>query len=251
MGGGQWQLSSLANQKKEPPKSKTKRETKKQRKNKTKKIEKEKMTMRGLCAVLLVTAFFVALAQADAFTDRINKMKAAGENISAFNFGKPRLIKTSEEDPGEWMLGLEITKLQEEKTGFIDITDVAFPISSLGDAPVPPPLPNQPQQKQLVQSLNAQLSTTSFRVNAEQLSSFYTRYYTTQSGAQAAEWIYNTLNSYKGDRTDIEVQFYNNTWVQSSVIARSLFFLSFAFLFSFSSSSLTLCLPQVPWNCEH
>eukprot|EP01096_Ripella_sp_DP13-Kostka_P007466 TRINITY_DN2715_c0_g1_i4.p1 TRINITY_DN2715_c0_g1~~TRINITY_DN2715_c0_g1_i4.p1 ORF type:complete len:394 (-),score=177.03 TRINITY_DN2715_c0_g1_i4:52-1209(-) len=178
------------------------------------------MTMRGLCAVLLVTAFFVAFAQADAFTDRINKMKAAGENISAFNFGKQRLIKTSEEDPGQWMLGLEISKLQEEKTGFIDVTDVPFPISALGDAPVPPPLPDQPQQKQLVQSLNSKLSTTSFRVNVEHLSSYYTRYYTTQTGAQAAEWIYNTLNTYKGDRTDIEVQFFNNSWVQSSVIAR-------------------------------
>ncbi len=176
--------------------------------------------MKGACAVLCLVAFLAVVA-------------CAGDaRLDSVNVAPRRLIKVSEADPGQWMSTAGIAKLQQEKKGFIDITDVPFPISAVSDAPVPPPLPNQPQQKQLVQSLNAQLSTTGLKSNVEKLSSFYTRYYTSETGVEAAEWIYNTLETYKGKRDDIQVQFFNNDWAQPSVIARSLSLVSSSSLLS-------------------
>lgn len=68
---------------------------------------------------------------------------------------------------------------------------------------------------QLVNEMSAsQLTAT---VNA--LSSFNNRYYTQQSGVDAANWIRQTWSDIAGNRTDISVELFNHSWNQPSVIA--------------------------------
>ncbi|NVJ60654.1 MAG: M20/M25/M40 family metallo-hydrolase [Gammaproteobacteria bacterium] len=68
---------------------------------------------------------------------------------------------------------------------------------------------------QLVSEMSAsQLTST---VNA--LSSFNNRYYTQQSGVDAANWIRQTWSDISANRNDISVELYNHSWNQPSVIA--------------------------------
>jgi len=52
------------------------------------------------------------------------------------------------------------------------------------------------------------------------LAAYQTRYYTSVTGRQSAEWIASRFVQLKSTRTDITVQFFNHTWVQPSVIIR-------------------------------
>ena len=61
---------------------------------------------------------------------------------------------------------------------------------------------------------------SNIKSNVETLSSFITRYYTTDTGLEAAEWIFNTLRAYAGNRKDIQVEYFEHPWLQPSVIAR-------------------------------
>jgi len=54
----------------------------------------------------------------------------------------------------------------------------------------------------------------------DKLSSYHTRYYTTTTGKQAAEWIYSEFLAHKAGRSDITVKYFTHSWVQPSVIAR-------------------------------
>lgn len=80
--------------------------------------------------------------------------------------------------------------------------------------------PNQPMQRSIVTPLIALISTDQMKANLQILSSFYTRYYTSQTGIEAAEWVYSELVSIKGSRDDITVNFFKNTFKQPSIIAR-------------------------------
>lgn len=54
----------------------------------------------------------------------------------------------------------------------------------------------------------------------DKLSSYFTRYYTTATGKESAEWIYSQFNSLKGNREDITVTQFKHSWGQPSIIAR-------------------------------
>ena len=49
-------------------------------------------------------------------------------------------------------------------------------------------------------------------------SNFHTRYYTTQTGVDAANYIKNLWEGYAGGRSDISVDLYQHGWAQPSVI---------------------------------
>lgn len=124
----------------------------------------------------------------------------------------------SENDEGTWMTKMEILQLIRDDVSFMDITDRP---STIFDVPQGPPLPNQPQQKTLVDSLNQQLEMGNMQSNVEILSSLKTRFYSTETGVEAADWIHDTLIAYAGSRSDVTVSYFfaNTTFPQRSVIA--------------------------------
>jgi leucyl aminopeptidase len=113
----------------------------------------------------------------------------------------------------------EVVELRQKNINFIDITNFQ---NSITTVPVPPALPNQPQQKPLVYQLNNELSITNMRSNLEILTSYKTRYFSTQTGVQAAQWIQSTLIALSSQRTDVTVSLFTSpdTDPQPSVIAR-------------------------------
>jgi len=130
------------------------------------------------------------------------------------------LITFSPTDNGVWLTEAEVIQLAINDVGFMDKTLHQNPPIAPADPPTPPPLPNQPQQKTTVRELIEKLDPNEMMTHDSDLSAFPTRYYTKESGKQAAEYIFNTLSAYKGNRDDIEVEYFENPWLQPSVIAR-------------------------------
>lgn len=131
-----------------------------------------------------------------------------------------RLIQLEKDQEPIWVSMKQLLELKKEGKTFMDITH--FQHRPAIAVPQPPSLPDQPQQKSYVRSLIPDLSTTNMQSNVETLSSFRTRFYSTPTGQQAAEFIHSTLTAYSSNRADVTVQFFNSTTTkpQPSVIAR-------------------------------
>ena len=103
---------------------------------------------------------------------------------------------------------------------FIDVTDAPEPLLNNVAMLAASVFPDQPTQKTLVESLVNKIDLNIMRQNLETLSSFFTRYYTSDTGVEAAQWIYSELLAIKGSREDVSVTYFQNSFKQPSVIAR-------------------------------
>jgi len=81
------------------------------------------------------------------------------------------------------------------------------------------PIPTTPVHQTYVRSLLPNLSAAQMRTTVTDLSNFFTRYYTSQTGEEAATYIFNRYRSYAGSRTDITVMRYTHSWRQPSIVA--------------------------------
>jgi len=133
-----------------------------------------------------------------------------------------RLIKLNE-SYSKWMTSKEIHSLASQpgkKGRFVDITDDKErenlpPLKALAD------YPSSPSHQVLVNSIiNQVISQSNLRALDVHLSSYYTRYYSSQTGLEAARWIRDTYEQYSQGRPGVEVTLFQHTWLQPSVIAR-------------------------------
>jgi len=129
-----------------------------------------------------------------------------------------RLIAFNETSQ-KWVTQQDLEKLMANQVKFMDITDNVQPkvfdqSIKLGD------IPTQPIYKEYIDTLLPSASINQITQTVTQLGTFNTRYYTTSTGVEAAQWIYAKFNEIKGDRSDIEVEYYQHSWQQPSVIAR-------------------------------
>lgn len=69
-----------------------------------------------------------------------------------------------------------------------------------------------------VQALMSKVSTTGLESTVSAMTAFYNRYYTQQSGVDAADWVKQHWIDLAQSRTDIKVESYNHSWPQSSVV---------------------------------
>jgi len=109
--------------------------------------------------------------------------------------------------------------------GFMDITDHRnLSPSGLSEQVkarlTASPFPPAPTHQTTVASFIKLLDVNKLREYNNKLSSFHTRYYTTETGKQAAEWIKSEFEANKGGRSDITVNLFPHSWLQSSVVAR-------------------------------
>ena len=70
-----------------------------------------------------------------------------------------------------------------------------------------------------VDTLLEALSVSNLGDTIDSLASYHNRYYTQQSGADAAIWLKNQWASMASERNDINVELFQHSWIQSSVIA--------------------------------
>ena len=70
-----------------------------------------------------------------------------------------------------------------------------------------------------VNSLLNELSSSNLTATVDTLSNYNNRYYTSSTGAESANWLKNHWSSISSGRSDINVELYNHSWQQPSVIA--------------------------------
>ncbi|UTA46773.1 M20/M25/M40 family metallo-hydrolase [Simiduia sp. 21SJ11W-1] len=64
-----------------------------------------------------------------------------------------------------------------------------------------------------------EMSSANLVATVNSLSAYHNRYYTQQTGADAANWIRNQWASIASSRGDISVELYDHSWLQDSVVA--------------------------------
>jgi len=146
--------------------------------------------------LLAVVLAFVALTSAE---------------LRLIEFGEGKRIQIPAED---------VPKLVKpgKMNNFFDVTDFPDlgPMPNLTKVAIPP----APRHQEIVDRLLPQIKEEEIRQTIVELSQFFTRYYTTQTGVQAASFLRDKYDRLSLDRTDIEVQLFPHTWAQPSVIAR-------------------------------
>jgi bacterial leucyl aminopeptidase len=100
--------------------------------------------------------------------------------------------------------------------GFMDVTD-DVPQSY---SPVQSPLPKQAlNQHAVLQAMLPNISTARLASHVESLSAMHNRFYKSEDGAKAAQWIYDQMVAIAAGRDDIDVELVNHSWTQPSVKA--------------------------------
>jgi len=117
----------------------------------------------------------------------------------------------------KWMIMSEVETLMVNKVHFIDITD--YRNVSSGGVEFVDPLPTQPQHKIYVENLIPELSIDRLQASLNILTTFYTRYYRSDTGVAAAKWIAEQFIAIAADRKDITVELFTHpAFPQPSVI---------------------------------
>ncbi|KAF4547178.1 Peptidase family M28 [Elsinoe fawcettii] len=140
-----------------------------------------------------------------------------------------RLIKTSEEDPGQWISEEDkITKYVAKDIGFIDITDITDnevlarmstkPSEARQIAAVT--YPSAVSRQSVANPLISQVSTTQPQAWLKTLTDYFNRYYRSTTGTQSATWMFNTVKSVAAANSRIVVSQFTHSFSQPSVIAR-------------------------------
>jgi len=120
-----------------------------------------------------------------------------------------------------WMPMEQVEKIVSEpqETHFMDITD--YPHLSHPNT-IFPTIPSEPTHQDIVNPLLQQVSEANIRAAVQRLSAYTTRYYTSNTGVQAANFLAGEYSRYSAHRDDVEVSLFEHSWAQPSVIAKIL-----------------------------
>jgi len=169
-------------------------------------------------SVVLCVVIFAAFAAA------VNKVPI--QQIDDEHAGL-RLIEFNE-TRRQWMTEEEVLKMIVEGKkcgkhgGWMDVTDhqeLSAKNNKVGDRLRQVQYPN-PSHQDYVNNLIPKLSADELRLSNNNLSSHFTRYYTSDTGVDAARWIEQTFDSFASDHNAVDVSLFPHTWKQPSVIAR-------------------------------
>ena len=134
-----------------------------------------------------------------------------------------RLIQFSETRK-LWMTENSILKMlrnSTEEIHFQDITDT--PNLEKGNVPKASEIPENPKHQEIVKPLIKNFTVEEYKGIIEKLSSFYTRYYESDTGVEAAAWIFKYYEEIikqlpKKRRELFKVEYFKHSWKQPSVI---------------------------------
>ncbi|KAJ6468471.1 peptidase [Mycena sanguinolenta] len=168
-----------------------------------------------LCALFLVTLVVAQSAQTPLGLENQNDVQGLDIDLDEL-----RLVQFSFDAPAEWVTERE--KLQAKALGwdYMDITDTPF-LGTLSKKPrFSYPAPNST----IVGGVLTHLSTAEPKANLEHFTSYYTRYYNTDTGRASSEWLYAKILAYTAELASeeqqplISVESVNHGWKQNSII---------------------------------
>eukprot|EP00029_Vermamoeba_vermiformis_P001811 TRINITY_DN12029_c0_g1_i1.p1 TRINITY_DN12029_c0_g1~~TRINITY_DN12029_c0_g1_i1.p1 ORF type:complete len:374 (-),score=74.17 TRINITY_DN12029_c0_g1_i1:47-1168(-) len=105
--------------------------------------------------------------------------------------------------------------LGRKGVGYIDVTDV----SSQRIPQRQTKFPTKPAHQKLINPLLLKMSDENLLAYVTKLSSFPTRYYTSKTGVDAANWIKTQFETFAAGNPDVDVKLFEHKWAQPSVIA--------------------------------
>jgi len=108
---------------------------------------------------------------------------------------------------------------QLQEIHFMDITD--FPHLDHPNT-IYPTIPPAPTHQEIVNPLLQLVSEFNIQSIIARLSAYTTRYYTSNTGVQAANYLAAEYRGYSSHRDDVQVSLFPHTWAQPSVVARIL-----------------------------
>ncbi|KAK7223430.1 hypothetical protein V2G26_011433 [Clonostachys chloroleuca] len=140
-----------------------------------------------------------------------------------------RLIKTSEDDPGQWVTEEEkYENFTAKKIGFIDITEIrdvdVLSRLSKTDAENAASIqavayPSKVEHVDEANGLIGKASNTNPQSWLRTLTNYNTRHYQSSTGTQAATWLFNTVKSVASANSAITVRQVAHSFNQPSIIA--------------------------------
>jgi bacterial leucyl aminopeptidase len=118
---------------------------------------------------------------------------------------------------------LKMLQENAEEIHFQDITD--HPNLEQGKVQEASEIPENPRHQNIVNPLIQNFTVEEYKEIIDKLSSFFTRYYQSETGVQAAEWIHayytGLIKTLPEERQKLfEVSFFKHSWRQPSVICR-------------------------------
>jgi len=136
-----------------------------------------------------------------------------------------RLIRFNETYT-KWMSTKEVDELVAEcaakngHTGFMDITETPNFVPLPQRIDLEAFIPGGPTHQPIVNRLKQLISISNIFSCISQLSSYHTRYYTTQTGVNAVSWLEQQYRGYAGNRLgqDITVLSWAHSWQQPSLV---------------------------------
>ncbi|KAM4058902.1 peptidase family M28 domain-containing protein [Hirsutella rhossiliensis] len=131
-----------------------------------------------------------------------------------------RLIKTSEDDPGKLVTEKEMSRLTSEGIGFMDVTDVTQNTNSTLVARQGVRYPGRVRHVDEANELIRDIKMKEPERWLETLTNFYTRYFNSPSGIEAAAWLYNEAIEVASANGDITVTRFRHEWEQPSIIVQ-------------------------------
>jgi len=105
-----------------------------------------------------------------------------------------------------------------KKNNFIDITDA--PVIEQMAPPLLKSIPSGPKHQPVVDALLPKLRIDELERTIDHLQNYESRYYTLQTGLEAAQWIHSKYEEYGRGKDYVEVSFFENSFLQPSVIAK-------------------------------
>ncbi|KAK7756557.1 hypothetical protein SLS62_001393 [Diatrype stigma] len=133
---------------------------------------------------------------------------------------------TIELAPGVTQIVTEEQKwaLKNEGKSFIDITNHPRLASTATDnvlAKIAVTYPTSMSQTETVGELIAKLSTDNIEKTLTTFSEFYTRYYTSETGKQASDWLLEQVQAAidASEATNASAKAFDHSWTQNSIIA--------------------------------
>jgi len=162
-----------------------------------------------------------------AFSDFTISANAHGLPMGPNPSAETRLIETA---PGtaSWMKAEEIEKISASRHlsghcgGYMDITDFQDfqTMRSRSSGPVLDLFADRaPWRHTLIEPLLEELSPAELQQSVRHLSSYFDRFYQSETGVQAARWIHDQFSKLSAHRADIKVELFGHNFKQPSVIA--------------------------------
>ncbi|KAM3527418.1 hypothetical protein NHJ13051_002956 [Beauveria bassiana] len=131
------------------------------------------------------------------------------------------LIETA---PGkqQWVTEEDKWELRRNGQNFMDITETRNLGASKIGAKTVVQFPKKVSQQKVVNKLAKTLSKSEMQKNLEKLTSFYTRYFRSETGLQSSDWVLEKVNSIikeAGADKTVFAESFPHPWQQHSVIA--------------------------------